>query len=97
MDQSWRSELDLVVRIGNLELTRKKQSTKMEISQWSVDEESRWVVAFLYAGEYSIDVHTVGTRPYEPDVDQEEFRKLILIADMIVMNEMEGYHEREKK
>ena len=89
MDQSWRSELDLVVRIGNLELTRKKQSTKMEISQWSVDEKYRSVVAFLYDGGYGIDVHTVGTRPYEPDVDQEEFRKLVLIADKVVMSEME--------
>ena len=47
MGQSWRSELDLVVRIGNLELTRKKQSTKMEISQWSVDEKYRSGCSFF--------------------------------------------------
>ena len=89
-DKSWRAELPVAIRIGNLELTASDYSGKMEICEWG--ESSRWVIAHLArGGDSGLDVEFIGFRPLAETVCWDEFKRMLELAGEVNDSMMRVY------
>lgn len=94
-ESSWKVKRKWSFRIDNLEvgscdkrLSYDGDQNMAEISCWEKD--SRWVIAVLEKNGESVDLRTIGDRPFDDSINWDTFKKISQIGMTLLLEYKES-------